>query len=94
MYGLASGCFWRRRKASLSEMDGEDETNNMAGGGGKGEMPRPNTYTAKIDRPARIYPVRVYDKTGKQTDYRSGDAMEADVMLTPFTPEQWNKQEP
>ena len=64
MYGLNKGCFWKRAKASLSEMDGDPGEQYEGSSNKRGHSPRDSFYTPKIDRPARIYPIIVTDKRG------------------------------
>jgi len=81
MFGLNPGCYWRRRKPSLSEYDGEEDALETTGAHYKGcKIPERPGYTAKIDRPRRIYPIRVYDKDRKQTKYISGDIIEGKAL--------------
>ncbi len=83
-YGLNPGCYWKRAKPSLSEYNGDlDARGSETLGIRKGaDMLPEGRYIEKLRRPRRIYPIRVFDKRGKQTKYISGDAIEASILLS------------
>ncbi len=95
MFRFAPGCNWIKKKPSLSEYNGDlDSAGVDIGGSKQSRGVQESGYTSKIDRPRRIYPIKVYNKEGRQTKYISGDAIEEKAINTPFVENDYSKKEP
>lgn len=87
MFKFSPGCYHIKRKPSLSEYNGDlDSTGSTDLWPNKrAQNVSQSSYEAKLDRPRRIYPIRVY-RGGKLVAYHSGDIIEGRA-LAPITEE-------